>query len=87
MSASETVKKILSKTQFDFIQSELGYGHDDINTLDEDGISSLYDDLCDIEIEETMTAGDGELSERGKMAEGIVTVMGNELYRLDEEEE
>ena len=34
-----------------------------------------------------MAAGDGELSDRGKMAESIVTVIGNELYGSEDEPE
>ena len=34
-----------------------------------------------------MNAGDGELSERGKMAEGIVTLIGDALYRPKDEPE
>lgn len=80
MIAGKTVEAALSKEQLDFIQSEFGHDVDALGVLEDDDIDSLYDKLCDIEVEETMAAGDGELSDRGKMAADIVTVIGNELY-------
>ena len=80
MIAGKTVEAALSKEQLDFIQSEVGQDVDALGVLEDDDIDSLYDKLCDIEVEETMAAGDGELSDRGKMAADIVTVIGNELY-------
>ena len=87
MIAGKTVEASLSKEQLDFIQSEFGHDPDALGVLEDDDIDSLYDKLCDIEVEETMAAGDGELSDRGKMAESIVTVIGNELYGSDDEPE
>lgn len=88
MIAGKAVEDALSKEQLDFIQTEFGHDPDALGVLEDDDIDRLYDRLCDIEIEETMAAGDGELSERGKMAESIVSVIGNELYRpADEPEE
>lgn len=88
MIAGKAVEDALSKEQLDFIQTEFGHDPDALGVLEDDDIDRLYDRLCDIEVEETMAAGDGELSERGKMAESIVSVIGNELYRpADEPEE
>ena len=87
MIAGKTVEAALSKEQLDFIQSEFGHDVDALGVLEDDDIDSLYDKLCDIEVEETMAAGDGELSDRGKMAESIVTVIGNELYGSEDEPE
>ena len=87
MIAGKAVEDALSKEQLDFIQTEFGHDPDALGALEDDDIDSLYDRLCDIEVEETMAAGDGELSERGKMAESIVSIIGNELYRPDEEPE
>ena len=87
MIAGKTVEASLSKEQLDFIQSEFGHDVDALGVLEDDDIDSLYDKLCDIEVEETMAAGDGELSDRGKMAESIVTVIGNELYGSEDEPE
>lgn len=51
--------------------------------MSDDEIDELYDQIADIEVDETVDADrDGrDLTERGKTAEGIVTVIGNELYR------
>lgn len=87
MIAGKAVEDALSKEQLDFIQTEFGHDPDALGVLEDDDIDNLYDRLCDIEVEETMAAGDGELSERGKMAESIVSVIGNELYRPDDEPE
>lgn len=87
MIAGKAVEDALSKEQLDFIQTEFGHDPDALGALEDDDIDSLYDRLCDIEVEETMAAGDGELSERGKMAESIVSIIGNELYRPDDEPE
>lgn len=72
----------LSKKQFDFISSECGVSVDEIKKADEDQVLSLYDIVCDIEIDETVKADEeesDELSERGKMAENIVTIIGNNI--------
>ena len=49
----------------------------------------VYDMLCEIEIEESIS--DSELSDRGKLAESLVTLMGNALAEdmgiLDESDE
>lgn len=87
MIAGKAVKDALSKEQLDFIQTEFGHDPDALGVLEDDDIDNLYDRLCGIEVEETMAAGDGELSERGKMAESIVSAIGNELYRPDDEPE
>lgn len=85
MIAGKTVEVALSKEQLDFIQSEFGHDPDALGVLEDDAIDRLYDKLCDIEVEETMAASDGELSDRGKMAESIVTVIGNELYSSEDD--
>ncbi len=78
---------LLDEDQLQFIQDEFGYAPDAISVLSNEDFEKLYDHIGDIEVEETMAAEDGELSERGKMAESIVTVIGNELYRPDDEPE
>lgn len=87
MSNAEKAERILSKPQLEFIQSEFGYDPDSLGIMDDEMFSRLYDRIGDIEVEETIAAGDGNLSERGKMAEGIVTILGNELYRPEGESE
>ena len=84
---AEVVLDVLSQTQLDFIEQELGYTREAISAMSDDEIDELYDQIADIEVDETVDADrDGrDLTERGKTAEGIVTVIGNELYRPDDE--
>lgn len=85
--SAEAVLDVLSQTQLDFIEQEFGYTKEAIAAMSEDEIDELYDQIADIEVDETVDADrDGrDLTERGKTAEGIVTVIGNELYRPDGE--
>lgn len=80
MQQSEVVVSILSDVQFDFIEAEFGFNKALIKKMDDDAIDDMYDRVCDIEVEETLSAGDKELSERGKIAAGIVTLIGDKLY-------
>ena len=83
--SAEAVLDVLSQTQLDFIEQEFGYTKEAIAAMSDDEIDELYDQIADIEVDETVDADrDGrDLTERGKTAEGIVTVIGNELYRPD----
>ena len=85
--SAEAVLDVLSQTQRDFIEQEFGYTKEAIAAMSDDEIDELYDQIADIEVDETVDADrDGrDLTERGKTAEGIVTVIGNELYRPDGE--
>lgn len=87
--SGEAVLKVLSQTQLDFIEEELGYDKDVIRNMDDDAIDQMYDQVCDIEVDETVAADSrgGEYSDRELMAEGIVTAIGNELYRPEDEPE
>lgn len=78
---------MLDESQLSFIQVEFVHDPDALSALSDEDFEKLYDRLGDIEVEETMVAGDGDLSDRGKMAESIVTAIGNELYRPDDEPE
>ena len=75
---------LLDDSQLSFIQEEFGHDPDTLAALSNKEFEELYDRLGDIEVEETMAAGDGELSDRGKMAESIVTAIGNELYGVED---
>lgn len=86
MQQAKIVVAVLSDVQFDFIEDELGFNKAAIQSMDDDSISDMYDNICDIEVEETISAGDNELSERGKIAAGIVTLIGNEIYSDMEDE-
>ena len=82
---AEVVLDVLSQTQLGFIEQEFGYTREAIASMSDDEIDELYDQIADIEVDETVDAdGEGrDLTERGKTAEGIVTAIGNELYRPD----
>lgn len=75
--------KLLNPDQNDFILKEFGIGETQIPEMDEDALYSLYDRLCDIEVDETIEADEGSLSERGKMAVSIVDVVGNAMAEAE----
>ena len=81
------VLSILNQEQFDFIEKEFGYTREFIGSMSDDEIDAMYDQIADIEIDETVDADreNRDLTQRGKLAEGIITVMGNKLYRPDNE--
>lgn len=88
MKSSKIVLDTLSKEQLDFIEAELGVTAWEIRGMDDDAIDALYDKVCDIEVEETLASEDernGEYFDREKMAEGIVTAVGNALYPTEDE--
>ncbi len=63
-----------TEKEYEFIESEFGYTKEQVDGLSPDELYDLADDCFVIEEEETVAAGeDGELSERGETAAGIVT--------------
>lgn len=84
---AEVVLDVLSQPQLDFIEQELGHIRESIEAMSDDEIDEMYDRIADIEMDETMDADaeDRDLTDRGKLAESIVTVIGNELYRPEDE--
>ncbi len=88
-SSARAVLDVLSQPQLDFIEQELGYAVEDIEAMSDDEIDQMYDRIADIEVDETADADrEGrDLTDRGKLAESIVTVIGDELYRPDDEPE
>lgn len=75
-----TAFELLNDEQVKFICNELGIDEETIKAMSDDDFSDLYDKIADIEISETIKAGEGELSKRGLTAADIVTVIGNEIY-------
>ena len=67
----------MTEAQKQFICYEMGFSADELDNASEERLGEVYDVLCDIEIEETID--DDELSERGKLAESLVTLMGNAI--------
>lgn len=88
MSDAQKAVKLLSQVQLDFIEVEIGVDKEAIEKMSDQEFSDLYDTICDIEVEETMKSEDEgtEPSEREKMAENIVTLLGNELYSQEDDE-
>lgn len=66
---------MFNKEQADFIRHELGYEVEGVD-LNDETLSAIQDAAFDVEIEETIKAGDNELSNRGELAAGIVTLLG-----------
>ncbi len=81
--------ELLTDEQFDFIKDELGFDKEQIASMSEDEIDQMYDKITDIEVDEVCKVGgdEDELSIRGNIASDIVTAIGNELYRPDDEED
>lgn len=74
-----TAFELLNDEQVKFICNELDTDEETIKAMSDDDFSDLYDKIADIEISETIKAGEGELSKRGLIAADIVTVIGNEI--------
>jgi regulator of sigma D len=60
---------------YDFIKKEFGFSKDELTSFDDAQMQGLYDELREIEIDETMKHIDEELSERGKMAVRLVDLI------------
>lgn len=71
--------KDLTETQIDFLCEEFALEKSELMGATEDILDSIYDDLCEIEVDETIDAGNGELSDRGKIVSDIVTTFGNAI--------
>ena len=72
----------LTKEQIDFIAREFGIDEEALKQLDDDAIyDKVYDPCCVIEEVETVATldDDSDLSERGRIAESIVTLLGNTI--------
>ena len=48
-----------------------------LSRTNDDDYDELYDILCDIEVEETLKNMFTDLTKRGKLAEDLVTIIGN----------
>ena len=72
----------LDAAQIDFICKECEISKEKLHSLDEDELYDLvYDDMCDIELEEISAADDVKESERCEIASSIVTALGNALAK------
>lgn len=79
----------MTLAQKKFICDEAGISIEELNAASGKQLDEIYDMLCEIEIEESIS--DSELSDRGKLAESLVTLMGNAIAEdmgiLDESDE
>lgn len=62
----------LTEQQAEFVQTELRLTEEEFLYRKENDCNQLIEDLADIEIEETIKAGDNDLSPRGVMAVEMV---------------
>lgn len=85
MTDAQKAGELLTEEQLNFIRAEFGHDRVSLLALSDDDFENLYDRIGDIEVAETLKANDGELSKRGKMAESIITIVGNELYMVGDE--
>lgn len=72
---------LLSNAQIEFICNEFGISAEKLFSMNEKESNDLYDELGLIEADEIVIADEGSLSPRGKMATGIVNVLGNALAK------
>jgi len=83
--------RLLSSKQENFIFEEFSITKKQFDKMDDDALSEIYDKLCDIEVDETIAAGEDALSKRGEMAVSIVNIVGNAMAETeglyDEQEE
>lgn len=70
----------LTGPQVEFICTQMNIDQEKLFEMDEASLDLVYDKMCDIEIDETMK-DEEKLSDIGKLAEGIVTVLGNAIAR------
>ena len=59
--------------EYAWIEAEFGYTRAQVDRLRPEELSDLANDCFVIEEVETVAAGEGDLSERGEIAAGIVT--------------
>lgn len=77
--------ELLDEEMLKFVETETGFNREAIEQMDDEAFADLYDTIADIEIEET-PEGDDEPSERCKKASDFITIVGNAIYRPDDEE-
>ena len=74
-----------STRHYAFIKSEFNITEEQLRRLDDDALAELYDNVLEIEIDETWIADNKPLSERGESAVEIVNIMAEALgYAQDD---
>lgn len=76
----------LTEQQREFVQKELGLTEEEFFWKKEHDYDQLFEDCADIEIEETIKAGDNDLSPRGIMAVEMVDFVHGPYYEEDDDE-
>lgn len=77
--------KTLNESQIVFLSKEMNFSEESLLGMSEDELRNVFDKVCDIEIDEACNAAD-EISERGKMAADIVTVISNAIQKSEGDE-
>ena len=74
--------------QLKFLNKEFGLNDTAISQMDDAYLGDLYENICDIEIAETLLADDEALSERGEIAVTLVNDIAEILgYVRDDDKE
>ncbi len=84
MSDAEIALGLLGDELLKFVEYETGFNIEAIKKMGDDEFSNLYDTIADIEINATLEELDYP-PERLEKASEFITIVGNALYRPDEE--
>ena len=76
----------LTEQQREFVQKELGLTEEELFWRKGHDYDQLIEDCADIEIEETIRAGDNDLSPRGEMAVEMVDFIHGPYYYEEDDE-
>lgn len=79
-------KEKLTDQQKEFVQKELGLTEEEFFRRKEHDYDQLIEDCANIEVEETIKAGDNDLSTRGVMAVEMVDFLHGPYYKEDDDE-
>ena len=73
------------KKHYDFIEIETKINQNQLEAMNEDELDDLYNEVCEIEIEEAAkTLKGADLTERGETAVEIVNIMAGALGYVDD---
>lgn len=67
------MRRSFNKEELDFLEKEFGLSEKDLAEISEDDLLGIGDQCFEIETEEVLAAGGGELSEWGETAAALVT--------------
>jgi hypothetical protein len=75
MMTFEGTPLVFNDEDYAFIRREFGLDRKAVGDLDDNSLDDLYEKCCDIEVTETIAAGNNDLSERGKTAVRLVDLI------------